>query len=144
MQGSRPYTLTSGGNQVAGLAGSLTGTLDYQGAGGFNVGTIGGISGLTSGSTVTLGTSGMVTESVPITATGLELLGTGSYSLTDNANQVPTLAANVSGGVSYYATGGFAIGQVNSTLGVTSLSSNVTLQARGGRWGSRSRSPQWG
>jgi hypothetical protein len=130
--GSGPYTLANSGNQVTMLAGNVTGTINYQDAGGFAIGTVNSTVGLTSlSSTVTLGTSGTVTESAPITTSGLELLGTGSYSLTDSGNQVATLAANVAGSVSYYAAGGFQIGTVNNTVGLTSLLSNVTLSTGG-------------
>jgi len=130
--GSGPYTLANSGNQVTTLAGDVTGTISYQDAGGFAIGTVNSTVGLTSPSTVTLGTSGTVTESTAaITAAGLELLGTGSYSLTNSGNQVTTLAANVAGAISYYAAGGYQIGTVNNTAGLTSLLSTVTLSTGG-------------
>ena len=50
---------------------------------------------------LSLNVHGTVSESGSIVAAGLELLGTGPYTLTNTGNNVTTLAGNVTGAVSY-------------------------------------------
>src|SRR5262249_3107809 len=76
------------------------------------------------------GTVLAITQSQPITAAGLALLGTGtSWTLTNASNDIATLAANT-GALSYRDANTYAVGVAGaaSTTGITS-SSNVTLNA---------------
>ena len=77
----------------------------------------------------TLNTTAAVTQSAAISAVGLELLGTGgSYTLTNSANAITTLAGNT-GTLSWLENSGYAIGTVN-TVGLTT-SGNTTLSSTG-------------
>ncbi|HUT36115.1 MAG TPA: filamentous hemagglutinin N-terminal domain-containing protein, partial [Planctomycetota bacterium] len=123
--GTGPYTLTNASNDITTLAGS-TGAVSFRDINGFGIGTVNTL-GLTSSGNVTLQAGGAVTQTQLISATGLELLGAGPYTLTNGGNNITTLAGNT-GAVSFTETDGFDIGTVNLTLGLTS-SGNVTLQA---------------
>ncbi len=62
-------------------------------------------------------------------ASGLELLGSGDFNLTNTNNNIVTLAGNTTNDIKYTDTNGFAIGTVN-TAGLTSTG-NITLNAGG-------------
>src|SRR5262249_35123353 len=64
-----------------------------------------------------------------IHAGNLLLLGTGPFVFTDPGNDVSTLAANLSGGVSYSDSNSLSVGTVNGTNGVSSLSGGVNITA---------------
>jgi hypothetical protein len=65
-----------------------------NGANGLAIGTVNGTNGVTSG-TLTLIDTGMASQSQPIAAINLLLLGTGcGYTLTNTSNSVTTLAGN--------------------------------------------------
>jgi hypothetical protein len=66
---------------------------------------------------LTLSTAGTSAQTAAITASGLELLGTGSHTLNNAGNAVTTLAGNT-GNVDYAQAGPLAIGTVN-TPGLT-------------------------
>ncbi len=78
--------------------------------------------------TLVLDAGGTVTQSASFTATNLELLGAGSYTLTSTSNDVDMLAGNVSNTVQYSDTNGFTVGVVN-TAGLTTT--GVVLSAGG-------------
>ena len=78
---------------------------------------------------VTLSANGAVTQSQAIAATGLELKGSGSYTLTNPGNAVTTIAGNTTNTISYVNASALAIGTVN-TVGLTSTNT-VTLTAGG-------------
>jgi hypothetical protein len=104
---------------------SSNGGMQFTGA----VSVLGGTSGTTN--ILTLNTAGTVTQDsgAGITAFGLELLGTGgTFTLTDTANAITTLAGNT-GTVSFLENSGFAIGTVN-TAGLTTTG-NTTLSSAG-------------
>ncbi len=86
----------------------------------------------TSG-TLTLNSSGTVTQSAAIAAANLELLGSGgSYTLTNTSNSVGTLAANT-GSVNFNDNGSLTVGSsggISGTSGVTG-SGPITLTASG-------------
>ncbi|WP_457280513.1 two-partner secretion domain-containing protein [Polaromonas sp. P5_D5] len=86
------------------------------------------VNGALTASELTLNTAGTSTQSAAITATGLELLGTGSHTLNNAGNAVTTLAGNT-GNVSYSQAGALAIGTVN-TAGLTA-SGKVLVRATG-------------
>ncbi|MDB5967390.1 MAG: filamentous hemagglutinin N-terminal protein [Polaromonas sp.] len=66
---------------------------------------------------LSLSTTGTSAQTAAITASGLEMLGTGSHTLNNAGNAVTTLAGNT-GNVDYAQTGALAIGTVN-TAGLT-------------------------
>ncbi|WP_426113163.1 filamentous hemagglutinin N-terminal domain-containing protein, partial [Massilia sp. PWRC2] len=106
------YTLEHGGNAVGTLAGN-TGSVRLLDNAGLNIGTVDS-NGLRTSGTLTLSSSGAVTQSSPLHAAGLELLGTGgNFTLADHANSVTTVAGNT-GNVSFAAGAGFVIGTVNT------------------------------
>ncbi|WP_157776188.1 two-partner secretion domain-containing protein [Gloeomargarita lithophora] len=61
-------------------------------------------------------------------ADGLELLGTGAYTLNNISNDIATLATNTTNNIKYTDVGGFEIGIVNKTNGINTTG-NVTLTA---------------
>ncbi len=89
------------------------------------------VNGLSAaGNNITLTTNaGTVTQTATrtVTATGLELLGAGAYTLTDSGNDVNTIAANTGGAISYRDTDDLTVGTVITT-GITTSNDNVTLQ----------------
>ena len=71
-----------------------------------------------------------MSQSGALYATGLRLLGSGAYTLTNGLNAVTTLAANTTAAISYRDTNGLAIGSVTGTAvtdGITT-SSTCSLQ----------------
>jgi filamentous hemagglutinin family protein len=86
------------------------------------------VNGALTASELTLNTAGTSTQSAAITATGLELLGTGSHTLNNAGNAVTTLAGNT-GNVDYSQAGALAVGTVN-TAGLTT-SGKVLVRATG-------------
>ncbi len=83
-----------------------------------------------SAPTVVLSSPNSVTQSQPITASGLDLLGVGgSYTLTNASNSVGTLAGNT-GAINLTDNGALAIGSVGTTAGVTT-SGALTLTLAG-------------
>ncbi len=65
-----------------------------------------------------------------ILATNLELLGTGNF-LLNETNDVDVLAAAIMGELSFVDLDELAIGTVNTTAGIATLGSNVTIQSGG-------------
>ena len=151
------FSLTNSGNSVTTVAADLgTGNgsvFAFASNGGYAIGTgTNGIVGLKA-DTVGLDTAGTVTQSAAITtgtgaSTGLLLLGllgnTGNFQLTDGANNVSTLAAELNrvgagSAVNFADNGGFTIGTVSagpSPSGITadsvSLSSTGTVMQAAG------------
>jgi filamentous hemagglutinin family protein len=133
------YTLTNTGNAITILAGNTGAVsfLDQTGATPFSIGTVNTV-GLTTTGNTTLSTgtaTGIVTQTQKIQASGLELLGGGAYTLVNALNDVTTLAANLTGitalssSLNYTDSNGFAVGQVNTTKGITTTSGSVNLTA---------------
>jgi filamentous hemagglutinin family protein len=84
-----------------------------------------------SAGTLLLSTNGAVTQSASLNVANLALLGgSGSFTLTNGANQVGTLAANV-GSVNFADATSLNIGTVSGTSGVTA-SGALTLSVNGG------------
>jgi filamentous hemagglutinin family protein len=88
------------------------------------------LNGSLIGRDITLNAANTVTQTEAISANGLELLGSGSYTLTNPANDIATLAANTTGAINFRDSNGFNIGTVNTTVGITTPS-NLTLNAGG-------------
>ena len=74
---------------------------------------------LATGNTLTLNSTGNVTQSAPITATNLSLLGGGNYTLTNINNAIETLAANSAGSLSLINSSALIIDTVNSISGIS-------------------------
>jgi hypothetical protein len=128
--GNGSYTLTNPANDISTLAGNTTGAMSFQDSNGFNIGSVNTTAGITTSSNLTLNAGGAVTQTEKISTNGLELLGNGSYTLTNPANDISTLAGNTTGAMSFQDSNGFNIGSVNTTAGITT-SSNLTLNAGG-------------
>ncbi|OGA22669.1 MAG: hypothetical protein A3I02_12030, partial [Betaproteobacteria bacterium RIFCSPLOWO2_02_FULL_67_26] len=96
--------------------------------------------GIGTGTVAFSTTAGGVSQnSGAITADKLLLLGTGNFGLAQTANRAGTLAANVTGGVSYSEADAVIVGSVahpaglagGPTTGITTGGSNVTLAVDG-------------
>ncbi len=75
-------------------------------------------------------TGGNVTQTAAVTAAGLKLSGGGSYTLTDAANNVDTLAADSATTLTYVNADGVTVGTVAGTEGVTASGDvNISTQA---------------
>ncbi len=117
---SVPGITTTGGNVALTLAGML------------NIGTGAGEGITAPGGTVDLNAPGVVENSPSvITAAGLRLQGTGTFTLTD-ANAVTTLAGNFTGPLTYSSPGTLTIGPLLGTPGLASGNGNVTLTVTAG------------
>ncbi|WAS03919.1 CHAT domain-containing protein [Gloeomargaritales cyanobacterium VI4D9] len=132
LKGTGSYTLTNTSNDISTLAANTTNDIKYTDTNGFVVGTVNTTNGISSpGKNVTLTAGGAVTQTQKITASGLELKGTGSYTLTNTSNDISTLAANTTNDIKYTDTNGFVVGTVNTTNGISAPGKNVTLTAGG-------------
>ncbi|MBL9001104.1 MAG: filamentous hemagglutinin N-terminal domain-containing protein [Phycisphaerae bacterium] len=76
--------------------------------------------------------TGGATSGGAIIASGLRLLGTGTFTLTDAGNNVGTLAANTTGAVEYRDADDLAAGTVAGTVGITTGGQNLRLTSAGG------------
>src|SRR5204862_1840773 len=65
--------------------------------------------------TLTLARALTLPDALPISAAGLQLLGSGTVHLDESGNNVTTLAANYSGTISYTDASGLTIGTVTDT-----------------------------
>src|SRR5262249_7382892 len=88
--------------------------------------------GITTTGNLTFNAVGAVTQTGPIAAQGLELVGAGPFTLTEAANHVATLAGNTTGGVSYRDNAGFAVGTVNGRVGLAATNASVIVTGVGG------------
>ncbi|MES1189995.1 MAG: YDG domain-containing protein [Steroidobacter sp.] len=121
------YILTNTSNAITTLAGN-TGSISLVENSGFDIGTV-NTAGLTTSGNTTLSSTGTVTQSQALKASGLELLGTGGvYTLTNTGNAITTLAGNT-GSLNLVENSGYDIGTVN-TIGLT-LSGSTTLSTTG-------------
>jgi hypothetical protein len=125
--GSGSYTLTHPANDITTLAANTTGAVNYQDSNDFSIGIVNTTLGITTPSQLTLNARNAVTQTQQISASGLELLGSSSYTLTHPANDITTLAANTSGAVNYQDSNDFSIGTVNTTTAITTNGGNVAL-----------------
>lgn len=76
---------------------------------------------------LTLNSGGAVTQTEKISASGLELLGSGSYVLTNTNNNVTTLAGNTTGSIDYTNSNTLTISTVGTTTGITTNGGTLTL-----------------
>ncbi len=124
--------LSNMGNNVGTVAADLslgTGSFGFGNTAGYAIGSVNGINGITAVGDITLASNGVVTQSQPISAAGLELLGTGTFNLNTQNNTVATLAGDA-GIVKFKANAGFDIGTVNASVGLTTTG-NTTLDSTG-------------
>ena len=120
-------------NDVGTLAANVgTGTINFNnGSNNLSIGSVNGTIGVTAG-TLQLTDTGTVTQTGALSATNLDLLGSGaSYTLsgpTTGSNTIGTLAASVGTGSVNLNDGGNAlsIGTVNGTVGVTAGTLQLT------------------
>jgi len=73
--------------------------------------------------------SGINQSGGALTAAGLKIAGSGAFNLNQAGNQVGTLAAAVSGGLSYTDAGLLTVGSVGGTNGISTAGASVTLVA---------------
>ncbi|MBD0327914.1 MAG: S-layer family protein, partial [Pyrinomonadaceae bacterium] len=125
--GAGTYTLANPANDITTLAGNTTGAISFQDSNGFNIGTVNTTAGITTSSNLTLNAGGAVTQTEKISANGLELLNNGSYTLTNPANTISTLAGNTTGSINYSNSNSLAVGTVSTTTGITTNGGNIAL-----------------
>ncbi|MEA3208278.1 MAG: trimeric autotransporter adhesin [Chthoniobacter sp.] len=122
-------TLTTA-NDVDIVAANITGAGNFSltDADGFALGTVDGISGLVAGGAVSLN-AGPVTQAAGanVTSPSLVLLGAGPFTLTSVANDVNTIAANVTGAVSFTDLDDLTVGSVAGVAGVTTSNAAIAL-----------------
>jgi hypothetical protein len=131
-------TLNAATNNVATLAASTGGgTLTYVDTDSLSLGDITAVGLLFSAITgISVGAGNLslsattTTQASAISGAGLELLGTGPYTLTTATNAFATLAANTTQPISYQDTDGLTVGTVN-TVGITTTSDDVSIQTGG-------------
>ena len=128
--GTGSFTLTNAKNTITTLAGNTTGTISYRDSDGFTIGTVGMTNGLTSTGNITLHSGGAVTQTQPIVAQGLAILGTGDTALTNPNNQIGQIAANTTGDLTGVNSGTLTLDTVNPA-GIQSAN-NVLLRSLGG------------
>src|SRR5689334_24765507 len=100
-----------------------------MGGAGFDVGTVGATDGITATGDVKLDSAGTVTQSQAISAAGLEVVGGGTFQLAGVNKAVTTLAVDV-GSLEFKASGGFDVGTVGATDGITATG-DVKLDSAG-------------
>ncbi|MGB0372644.1 MAG: filamentous hemagglutinin N-terminal domain-containing protein [Opitutales bacterium] len=118
LSGAGTKTLDNALNDVDTLA-SSGGSVSYTDADGFSVGSVSvdgvSIDGISTAGTLTLSTSGTVTQAEAISASTLTLNGTGGvYTLLDTSNDIDTLIGNT-GTVSLTEDDGLSLGTINAT-----------------------------
>ncbi len=127
--GAGSYTLTNASNNITTLAANTTNALSYADINGFDIGVVNATHGITTNNNVTFNAGGTVTQSQTIIGNGIELLGTGAYTLTNPNNDINILAGNTTNNIKFTDTNGFDIGTVNGTDGVNVGANNLTLKA---------------
>ncbi|MGB0372189.1 MAG: hypothetical protein ACPGN3_12715, partial [Opitutales bacterium] len=118
LSGAGTKTLDNALNDVDTLA-SSGGGVSYTDVDGFSVGSVSvngvTIDGISTTGTLTLSTTGTVTQTEAISASTLTVDGTGGiYTLSDTANDIDTLSGNT-GSVSLTEDDGLSVGTLNAT-----------------------------
>lgn len=112
--------LAGASNAVTSFAATATNSnVSFRDDTGFAIGTVDSVAGVSIGTgALTLTSTGAVTQTAAIMASGLALLGTGgAYTLAHASNAVSTLAANT-GSMDVGLSGAATIGTVGATTGV--------------------------
>jgi filamentous hemagglutinin family protein len=121
------YTLTNASNKIGSLAGN-TGTVSLTDSIALVIGPAAADADITTSGTLTLTSVGTVTQTQPISALGLDLLGSSAnYQLTGPGNTIGTLAANTSE-VNLIDSTALKVGTVTGTTGINAAQA-VTLTA---------------
>lgn len=151
--GAGDFALDQSTNNVTSLIGSVDGTISFQDADTLTIGSAGtGLEATGASHDIAITTAGALTlaENIQatrnilinsgggvsqtggaITSTGLRITSSGGpVTLTQSGNDVGTLAASVTGSMSYTNTDGFEVGTVSGTVGVTTTAA-LSLTARG-------------
>ena len=135
--GAGAVVLQNAGNQFDTLAGDVGNDISLVNAGGFVLDAVGGANDLRSTGNITLRAGGDVAQAGAngeVFAVGLELLGTGSFNLTESGNDIVVLAANLTGpteSLSFADADMLTVGIVN-TAGISTRGGAVTLSAGSG------------
>ncbi len=132
--GAGTFSLGAATNNVNTLAANIAGNLSYTDADGFTIDTVGLTNGVSTGAGHTLSLnigSGAITQNQAVSTANLELLGTGTYTLTNGSNSVGTVAANITGTLSLTDAGALIVGTAGSTSGITTHGGTVTLTTTG-------------
>ncbi|QQS08001.1 MAG: filamentous hemagglutinin N-terminal domain-containing protein [Phycisphaerales bacterium] len=150
LSGSGGFDLQSASNDVSEISGNVFGPLTYRDANALTVGSF-AISGLSSnagaislrsgglltlaadidsgGAAVSLNAAGVTQTVGSISASTLELLGTGAFTLAQ-ANDVATLAANVAGALTFNDVNALSVGTSGGTTGIATAGGDVSLTAQ--------------
>jgi autotransporter-associated beta strand protein/VCBS repeat-containing protein len=128
--GAGPFNLDGAINDFDTLAAAASGAISFHDADGINIGTVGPTTGVNAGAgTLTLRTdAGGVTQSAGanIISSGLELLGTGAFTL-DGANDLTNFAANVTGSIVLSDISSLTVGTVGGTSGITTAGGHLRI-----------------
>ena len=124
------YTLTNSSNAITTLAVSIgAGTVNFREDSGYDIGTVNSISGITATNAYLTSAAGTVTQSQALTLTSLLVgaaSGTGTFTLTNSSNAITNLASAGATTLSFTENSGYAINTVNSVVGVTATSVNLS------------------
>lgn len=133
--GAISYTYGSGAladltvTTIDGVAGVISGGGDIGLTGVHSLNLSGDINAGAGTITLTAAGAGANQASGALTAGGLKLSGSGSFNLSQATNVVGTLAAAVSGGVTYTDAGLLTVGTVGGSSGIISGGASVSLTA---------------
>ncbi|MGH8599947.1 MAG: beta strand repeat-containing protein, partial [Burkholderiales bacterium] len=152
LQSSGGATLNQPTNNVGTIAANVSGPLAYSDADTLTVGSVGGVSGISShGSNVTLDTGGALTlvnginagsgaitfTSAGVNQTGgalvadsLTLGGSGAFALAQSGNDIGALAADITGSLNYHDASALTVG-VGST-GVFTHGGGINIETQNG------------
>lgn len=114
------------------FAADVDGDLIIADADGFDIGTVGATTGITSAGFTAITAGGAVTDSALLNVNGLALAGSGPYTLDTAGNSFTTLAVDSTGPVALTQAGALTIGTVNGVSGVDTGSSNFALTTSAG------------
>ncbi|RJR49614.1 MAG: hypothetical protein C4576_06460 [Desulfobacteraceae bacterium] len=78
---------------------------------------------------VSIASGGAVSQTAPILAAGLQLLGAGAFALANPGNNVNILAANTTNAIGYRDADDVSVGTVNGTSGIRAASVNLNVGA---------------
>ncbi len=125
--GTGSYILNNPANDISTLAGNTTGEVSFRDSNGFSIGSVNSTVGMTTLGNLTLEAGGNISQTEKISANGLELLGSGSYTLNNPANEITTLAGNTTGAINYTNANTLTIGTVGTTTGISTNGGNLTV-----------------
>ncbi|MFZ5755279.1 MAG: filamentous hemagglutinin N-terminal domain-containing protein [Pseudomonadota bacterium] len=114
------------------FAADVDGDLVIVDADGFNIATVGSVTGIGSSGFTAIDADGAVTDSAAIAVNGLALTGSGPYTLDAVGNSFGTLAVDSTGTATLTQSGALAIGTVNGVAGVDTGAGNFVLNSSGG------------